>query len=214
MNHPFQCMALKTRALTHPQCLDLLYFCLSSLLWSSLSWCSTQQMWWPWSLCGGVLPSSWGLAVWVRAARAAPAMRNHPKNVTAVTVQQQEEVQPRAVPVLSAGAGRGAAGIEGFWVPSSLFHHQANPLGPLEIKKHLDTVLARHSHREMGSRCPACARWEWTRWSLEAPSNLNLSMSSVISRKIELTEMWKIPQGVWNMALPLYLMPLSYYLEF
>lgn len=68
-------------------------------------------------------------------------MRNHPKNVTAVTVQQQEGVQPRAVPVLTVGAGRGAAGSEGSCVPSSLFHHQANPLGPLEIESHLDTVL-------------------------------------------------------------------------
>lgn len=64
-------------------------------------------------------------------------MRNYQKNVTAVTMQQQERVQP----VLTVGAGRGAAGGEGFWVPSSLFHHQPNPLSPLEIKRHLHTVL-------------------------------------------------------------------------
>lgn len=134
MNHPFRCVSLKIRAFTCPQCVDC-------LLWSSLNWCSTQQVWWPRSLCDSVLPSPQGLAAWARAARAAPVMRNHQKNVTAVTVQHWEGVQPRAVPVLTVGAGRGAAGSEGSWVPSSLFHYQANPLGPLEIKSHLDTVL-------------------------------------------------------------------------
>lgn len=121
-----------------------LYFCLSSLLWSSLSWCSTQQMWW---LLGTTEPLWWcppqlmGHCCMSESCRSSTTDGKPPKNVTAVTVQQPERVQPRAAPILTAGAGRGAAASEGFWVPSCLFYHQANPLGPLETKRHLDTVL-------------------------------------------------------------------------
>lgn len=163
-----------------------------------------EPLWW----CPPQLMGPWCVH---ESCKSSTSDEKPPQNVTAVTVQQQEWVQPRAVPVLSVGAGRGAAGIEGFWVPSSLFHHQAILWVPWRSKSIWTQSLL---HREMGSRCPACARWEWARWSLEAPSNLNHSTSSVISKKTEATDMWKIPQGVWNMALPLYLMTLSYYLEF
>lgn len=129
-----------------------------------------------------------GLAAWVRAARAAPVMINHSKNHLA--------------PAARGGAAQGSActhcyswekccwqwGVLGAQLPVPPSGKSSGCPG--------DQKAPGHSPGKWAQGGPACARWEWTRWSLEAPSNLSHSMFSVISKKTGLTEMWKVPQGV------------------
>lgn len=133
---------------------------------------------WPQSICDGVLPSPWGLAAWVRAARAAPVMRNHPKSVPAINCAAARGDTAQGSACTHCWGWERCCwqrGVLGAQLPVPPSGKSSGCPG--------DQKASGHSPGQGTQGGRACARWEWTGWSLEAPSNLSYSMFSVISKK-------------------------------